>query len=82
MTIGSREKIINEFYSVLTDNDKYNKKNCINDPLYFALGNVQELIIHECTINTILPVDNFKELREKDIRYGNKKIICLEEKIL
>lgn len=82
LTIGSREQIINEFYSVLTDNDNYNKKNCIKDPLYFALGNLQELIINECTINTILPVDNFKELREKDIRYSNKKIICLEEKEL
>lgn len=82
LTIGSREKIINEFYSVLTDNDNYNKKNCIKDPLYFALGNIQELIINEFTINTILPVDNFKELREKDIRYSNKKIICLEEKEL
>lgn len=82
LTIGNREQIINEFYSVLTDNDNYNKKNCIKDPLYFALGNLQELIINECTINTILPVDNFKELREKDIRYSNKKIICLEEKEL
>lgn len=40
------------------------------------------MIIHECTINTVLPVDNFEELREKDIRYSNKKIICLEEKEL
>lgn len=82
LTIGIREQIINEFYSVLTDKDNYNKKNCIKDPLYFALGNIQELITNEFTINTILAVDNFKELREKDIRYSNKKIICLEEKEL
>lgn len=79
LTIGSREKIINEFYSVLTDNN-HNQKKIIEDPLYFALGNIEELIFCECTINTFLPVDNLKELREKDIRYSNKKIICLEEK--
>jgi len=93
---GRREFLVNEFYKVLNNEDNYNKKNCIDDPLYFALGNLEEILMGNNVV-TFKDVDENKktfnedgtysvdgnylrELIDIDRRYTEKGIICLEEK--
>lgn len=95
---GRRKFLVEEFYKVLKNEDDYNKKNCIDNPLYFALGNLKEILYGLNKINyedvdkekwRLQENGNYeidgvyiKELRDKDNRYSKKKIICLEEKEL
>ena len=95
---GRRKFLVEEFYKVLKNEDDYNKKNCIDNPLYFALGNLKEVLYGLNKINyedvdkekwRLQENGNYeidevyiKELRDKDNRYSKKKIICLEEKEL
>ena len=90
--------MVNEFYEVLNDENNYNKKHVIDNPLYFALGNLEEILYGNNMVfaddvdkdKWILQEDGtrrvngiyIKEIRDIDIRYSNKKIICLEEKEL
>jgi len=95
---GRRKFLVNEFYDILKDEDNYNKKHFIDNPLYFALGHIEEILFG---INTVYPnyveeekreiTENgsykiagiyIKEIRDIDERYNRKKIICLEEKQL
>ena len=95
---GRRKFLVDEFYEVLKDEDNYNKKHCIDDPLYFALGNLEEILYGnnmvyasdvdkekwEIQENGNHKIDgiHLKELRDINERYNSKKIICLEEKQL
>lgn len=95
---GRRKFLVEEFYKVLKNEDDHNKKNCIDNPLYFALGNLKEILYGLNKINyedvdkekwRLQENGNYeidevyvKELRDKDDRYSKKKIICLEEKEL
>lgn len=95
---GRRKFLVDEFYEVLKDEDNYNKKHCIDDPLYFALGNLEEILYGnnmvyandvdkekwELQENGNHKIDgiHLKKLRDINERYNSKKIICLEEKQL
>jgi len=78
---GRREFLVNEFYAVLKDEDNYNKKHCIDDPLYFALGNLQEILYGNNAINSI-DINNDIQIIQMNEKYNKKNIICLEEKQL
>ena len=95
---GRRKFLIDEFFNVLNNSDNYNKINYIEDPLYFALGNLQEILSGNNMISfedvekekwEIQENGNYKidgiyvqEIRNIDERYNKKNIICLEEKQL
>lgn len=71
---GRKKIIYDELFNVL---DGIQKES---DPIYFALGTLQEFI---CDINHIYISDNNKEgyaiLREKNDKYSNTGYICFEE---
>lgn len=93
---GRRKFLVEEFYQVLKNENDYNKTEHIKDPLYFALGNIEEILqgnnmVHAEDVDkdkwTINEDGNYtidgkyvEELRSIDDRYAIKKIICLEEK--
>ena len=78
---GRREFLVNEFYDVLKNEDDYNKKHCIDEPLYFALGNLQEILYGNNTINSI-DINKGIQIIKINEKYNKKNIICLEEKQL
>lgn len=78
---GRRDFLVNEFYDVLKNEDDYNKKHCIDEPLYFALGNLQEILYGNNVISSI-DINNDNQIIKLNERYNKKNIICLEEKQL
>lgn len=84
--MGGRKKFIyDEIFAILNGN------KIVDNPLYFVLGSLEEFM---CSQNQIYPEDvdkskwqnglidgnDIKEIRDKNDRYSNKGIICLEEK--
>ncbi len=84
--MGGRKKIVyDEIIDILNGN-----KN-VDNPLYFILGSLEEFMCNQNQIysedvdknkweNGVIDGNDIKELRDKNDRYSNKGIICLEEK--
>lgn len=69
--VGRKKYIYDEIIDIVNGNKS------VDNPLYFILGSLEEFM---CVQNQIYLENDTKELREKNDRYSNKGIICLEEK--
>lgn len=69
---GRKKFVYDEIMDIL------NGTQNVNEPLYFVLGSLEEFISNNNFINP--STENYIEVREKNDRYSNKGIICLEEK--
>ncbi len=84
--MGGRKKFVyDEIVEILNGNKS------VDDPLYFVLGSLEEFMCNQNQVyaedvdkskwkNGVIDGHDIKELRDKNDRYSNNGIICLEEK--